>query len=83
MVMLVALLFRGHEPVMKGISNTGVLQHAWLFARSPADYRALIEVEIPTDSALRKAGEQIMWTGAIDENWEMRQRASDKDSKDA
>jgi hypothetical protein len=72
MVILVALLFRGHEPMMKGISNAGVLQLAWLFVHSPADHKALMEVELLTDSALRKAGEQVMWTGAVEENWEMR-----------
>jgi hypothetical protein len=83
MVVLVAWLFHGHEPVMEGISEAGVLQLAWLFARSQADHVGLMEVEIPTSSALRKVGKKIMWTGSVEENWEMRQIERDSNSKDA
>jgi hypothetical protein len=66
MTALVALLFRGREPTMKGVQSAGVLELAWLFARSSSGYKSLIELEVPTEQALRKAGDDIEWKGSVE-----------------
>jgi hypothetical protein len=66
MTVLVLFLFQGKEPAIKGINSAGILQVAWLIARSPDGPMTLTEVDVPLEKDLRRAGEEIMWRGAAD-----------------
>jgi hypothetical protein len=80
MIALLALLFRGPIPRMKGVTNAGVLELAWLFAHSPETHQSLVNVKVPTVDSLRKAGEEIVWKGALEEDWEKSRNDRDEDT---
>jgi hypothetical protein len=71
MTALAALLFRTRVPALDKIKHAGVLELAWLFSRTSADHAPLVSVDVPTDTALRTAGERVRWRGAVEERFEM------------
>jgi hypothetical protein len=77
---LVVALFRGQAPpAARGVESAGVLDLAWLFARAPADYRSLVDVDVPTERALRAAGNAVLWKGAeVSDEWEMGRAGRDE-----
>jgi hypothetical protein len=66
MAVLVGALFQSREPAVIGIHDAGILQTAWLFARSPEGPMVLADVDVPHERDLRRAGDEIMWKGAAD-----------------
>jgi hypothetical protein len=73
MAVLVGFLFQSRDPAIKGINEAGILQMAWLFARSPEEPMMLREVPEPSEQDLRAAGDRIKWRGAAKaEAWDAR-----------
>jgi hypothetical protein len=66
MAVLVGALFQSKELAFIGIHDAGILQTAWLFARSPEGPMVLADVDVPHEQDLRRAGDEIMWKGAAD-----------------
>jgi hypothetical protein len=73
MAVLVGFLFQTRDPAIKGINHAGILQMAWLFARSPGELMMLREVDESLEEDLRTAGDQIKWRGRAEaEAWDHR-----------